>query len=111
MRATDASLLIVALVIAWSLYRAHLMPGNAFSLLDLVMENGRVSKLACVFLGSFAVTSWLMVRLTLDGKMTEGYLAAYGALWIVPITAKLFAPAPISSISTQTTSTQTVANP
>lgn len=95
MRATDAALLIVALVIAWSLYRAHRVQDNTFNLLDLIMENGRVSKLACVFLGSFGVTSWLMVRLTLDGKMTEGYLTAYGALWIIPITAKLFSPAPL----------------
>jgi hypothetical protein len=92
MRSADAALLIVALVIAWSLYRAHMVQDNTFNLFDLITENQRVSKLACVFLGSFGVTSWMMVRLTLDGKMTEAYLAAYGALWIIPITAKLFAP-------------------
>lgn len=96
MRATDGALLIVALVVAWSFYRAHRDARmTSFNLFDLIMENGRVSKLACVFLGSFGVTSWLMVRLTLDGKMTEGYLTAYGALWIIPITAKLFSPAPL----------------
>lgn len=94
MRAADAALLIIALVIAWSFYRAHRDATLTFNLFDLIMENGRVSKLAFVFLGSFGVTSWLMVRLTLDGKMTEGYLTAYGALWVIPITAKLFSPAP-----------------
>lgn len=96
MRATDAALLIVALCIAWSFYRAHRNAAFTFNLFDLIMDNGRVSRLACVFLGSFMVTSWIMVRLTLDGKMTEGYMAAFGALWIVPITAKLFSPAPLS---------------
>ena len=97
MRPADAALLILAMVVAWSLYRAHRDKATSFDLLDLLVENGRVSKLACVFLGSFGVTSWVMVRLTLDGKMTEGYLAAYGALWIVPITAKLFSTAPAAS--------------
>lgn len=114
MRATDASLLIVVLVIAWSMYRAH-RSGDAgfanFNLIDIIVENGRVSKLACVFIGSFAVSSWVVIRLTLDGKMTELLFAAYGAMWVTPITAKLFSPAPPSSTSTQTTSTQTVTNP
>lgn len=99
MRATDAALLIVALCVGWSLYRAHRSDGAAFAqfnLLDLIMENGRVSRIACVFLGSFAVTSWIMIRLTMDGKMTEGYLTSFGALWIIPLTAKLFSPAPIT---------------
>ena len=96
MRAADAALLIVALVIAWSMYRAH-KSGDAefakFNLLDLIVENGRVSKLACVFMGSFAVSSWVVIRLTFDGKMTELLFAAYGAMWVTPITAKLFSPA------------------
>ncbi len=96
MRATDGALLIVALAIAWSMYRAHRNAAFTFNLFDLIMDNGRVSRLACVFIGSFLVTSWIMVRLTIDGKMTEGYMAAFGALWIVPITAKLFSPAPIT---------------
>lgn len=95
MRASDAPLLIVVLVIAWSLYKAHRRVENDFSLFDLLMENGRVSKIACVFLGSFAVFSWIMVRLTLDGKMTEGYIGLYGATWAAPLIAKLFSPAPM----------------
>lgn len=95
MRATDGALIIIALVIAWAFYRAHRNADFTFNVFDLIMENGRVSRLACVFLGSFIVTSWIMVRLTLDGKMTEGYLTSFGALWIIPITAKLFSPPPM----------------
>lgn len=91
MRSADGAMLIVALVIAWSLYRANRDIAN-FNLLDLIMENGRVSKIACVFLGSFATFSWVMVRLTIDGKMTEGYIGLYGATWVAPILAKLYAP-------------------
>lgn len=95
MRATDAALIIVALVIAWSFYRAHRKQDFSFSVFDLIMDNGRVSRIACVFLGSFLVFSWIMVRLTLDGKMSEGYIGLYGGTFVAPILAKLFAPAPL----------------
>ena len=106
MRAADASLLIIALVIAWSVYRAHRRNDGAFenfNILDLLLENGRVSRLACAFMATLVVTSWIMVRLTLDGKMTEGYLIGYGGMWVAPIVAKLFTPQPASSTMTATT--------
>ncbi len=111
MRATDAALLIVALSIAWSFYRAHRNPQFTFNLFDLIMDGGRVSRLACVFLGSFLLTSWVMVRVTLDGKMTELLFGAYGAMWVAPIVAKLFSPAPLASTMTQTTATTTLTTP
>jgi len=97
MRPADAALLILAMVVAWSLYRAHRDKGTTFDLLDLLVENGRVSKLACVFLGSFGVSSWIMIRVTLDGKMNELMFGAYAAAWIAPIIAKLFSTAPAAS--------------
>ena len=91
MRAADGAMLIVALSIAWSLYRANRDIEN-FNLLDLVMVHGRVSRLACIALGAFVVMSWIMVRLAMDGKMTEGYLGLYGGLCFTPICAMLFSP-------------------
>jgi len=91
MRAADGALLIIALAVAWSLYRAQRNKDYSFDLFDVIMEGSKVSRLACVFMGSFAVSSWIMVRLTFDGKMTEGMFTAYGAVWCAPIIAKLFA--------------------
>ncbi len=99
MRATDASLLIITLVVAWSLYRAHRNPAYEFNFFDLLMENGKLSRIACVFIGSFAVSSWIMIRTTMDGKMTEGLFTAFGVIWVAPICAKLFAPAPLNAAS------------
>ena len=90
MRAADAALLIVALSIAWSIYRAQRNPDYTFDLFDILMENGKLSRLACVFMGSFLVSSWIMIRLTFDAKMTEGMFMAYGTVWVAPIIAKLF---------------------
>jgi len=94
MRATDAALLIVALMVAWSIYRANRDPGNTFNFLDLLMENGRVSKTACVFLGSFMVMSWALIRATLDGKLDSTLFAAYGAVWVAPIIGRFLAVSP-----------------
>jgi hypothetical protein len=110
MRAADASLLIIGLVVAWSIYRAHRNPAYEFSFFDLLMDNGRLSRLAFVFMGSFLVSSWIMIRLTFDGKMSEGLFMAYGTVWVAPIIARLFSPPPTSSMTT-TSSTQTVTTP
>jgi len=110
-RASDAALLIIALVVAWSLYRAQRDETIQFNLLDLLVENGRVSKLACVFMGSFFVTSWVIIRVALDGKMTETLFAAYAAAWIIPVTAKLFSGPSPTTTSHSTTSTQTSSTP
>ena len=94
MRSADAALLIIALSVAWSLYRAHRDRLVNFDLLDLLIEHGRVSRLACAFLFALGLTSWIMVRLTIDGKMSEGYLGLYGTMWVAPIVAKMFGNMP-----------------
>ncbi len=110
MRATDAALLIVALVIAWSFYRAHRSNDGTFAnfnLLDLIMENGRVSRLACAFLATLLVTSWVIVRLTIESKLTEGYFIGYGGMWVAPIIARMFGtPAASSTLTATTTMTE-----
>lgn len=88
-----AGLLFIALAI-FSLWRAHKTPGFNFSLFDLLMENGRVSRLACVFMGSWVLLTWIMVRLTIDGKMTDGYFTSYAVSCFAGIVAKLFATQP-----------------
>lgn len=98
MRATDAALLIIAMLIAWSFYRAHKDRQFRFNVFDLIMEHDKVSRLACAFMGSFLVSSWIMVRVTLDGKMTDTLFAAYGAIWVAPIIAKLFGVNPPAEI-------------
>jgi hypothetical protein len=86
----NAGGLIFLLLVGYSLFLAH--KGNTpFNLLDLLMHEGRVDKLACVFMGSWAVHSWIMINLTTSGKMSEGYVTLYAATWIAPIITKLIA--------------------
>ena len=100
MMATDAylytGLIVIIILIALSLWRFQQRDENTFDLLDLLMEDGRVSRIAAAFAVTLLVTSWIMVKLSIDGKMTEGYLAVYGGLWVAPILTKMFATSPKS---------------
>lgn len=104
----DAALAVGLLIICWSFYRAQKDPHFQFDVFDLVMENGRVSKIAVAFMITLAATTWILLRLTVDGKLTEGYFTAYGALWVAPLVAKLFSTPPNTS-SITSTSTTTIA--
>lgn len=90
--ASDASLMIFTLIVGWSLYRAHKDPNTQFNLFDLIMERGRVSRIALAFLAALFVTSWVMIRVARDGHMSDLLFAAYGAMWVAPILAKLLGP-------------------
>ena len=81
-------LILGALLVALSFWKLQKSPVE-FDLRDLLMENGRVSKIAIVFLGSFALSGWIMIRLTLKGEMTEGYLTTFGAMWVTPLIARV----------------------
>ena len=108
MKAADAAMLIGALALVWSMYRAHKDPSINFNLLDLLMDNGRISKTAFAFMLTLSVTSWIMLRLTLDGKLTEGYFTGYGLMWVGPLVAKMFAaPTPPGTTTTDTSSKTT----
>ncbi len=78
-----------AVVVVISFWRAHNKPGFDFNAFDLVMENGKVSKIAFTFMAAFAVTTWILVDLQLKDKMTEGYLTTYGAMWVASLVAKV----------------------
>jgi len=92
-RTADAILYIGALLIAWSLYRAH-KNRDEFNVFDLVMVNKRFSRIAVAFMVTLVVTSWIMIRLTIDGKMDSGYFVGYGAMWVAPIIARMFSSQP-----------------
>lgn len=92
MRILDAVVLVLMLLLAWSFYRAHKDPNSEINIFDLIMADGRISKMAVAFITTLGVTSWIMVRLTTENKLTEGYFTAYGMMWVAPMIARLFSP-------------------
>ena len=84
------SLAIVGVVVAYSFWKAHRDPTFVqFNVFDLIMHNGRLDKIAVVFMAAFIVTTWVFVGLYLDGKLTEGYFTGYGVMWVGPLAAKV----------------------
>lgn len=82
-------LAVAALLVAVSFWRAHSRPGFEFNAFDLIMEGGKVSKIAMAFMLVLAVTTWIVVDLQIKGHLTEGYFTMYGTMWVVPLVAKV----------------------
>lgn len=78
-------LLLIIAVSMWHAQRNH----PHFDAFDLIMENGRVSKIAIAFMLVLAVTTWVIIDLQLKGALTEGYFTMYGTMWVVPLVAKV----------------------
>src|ERR1017187_998851 len=106
----DAVLGIILMLLLWSFYEAQRDPANKFNLWDLIMENGRVSRIGFAYLVGLLVTSWVLIRMAQNEQRSlDVVFSAYLAAWVAPIVAKLFSP-PQATTSTQTsTSTVTVA--
>lgn len=90
MKLTLMNVLLLAgfAVLALSFWSAHRKPG-AFNAFDLVMEDGKVSRIAVAFMLVLAVTTWVIVDMQMKGKLTEGYFTMYGTMWVLPLVAKV----------------------
>jgi len=85
-----AALGALLLVILISLLRRNRCRNSPIKLEDLLIgDDGRLSKAAAVMMGAFAMTTWLIVYLTVTGKITEGYFTAYLGAWVAPTVARV----------------------
>lgn len=75
----------------WTLIHMHRSAKwQNFSLLDLLMENDRVSRIAVITMGAFFVTTWAFVYDVLKHGLDVAKLGAYGGMWVVPLISKIF---------------------
>ena len=98
--------LIIVLLVALSVYRAHRDTTVNFSLLDLLMQNGRVDRIACVTMGTWFALVYVFVGTYIDGKMTEGLYTAFGGLCFAPMIAKMFSGSTSTTVVAQSSSTE-----
>lgn len=97
-----------AVLIVVSFWRAHSRPGFDFNAFDLIMENGRVSKIAMAFMLVLAVSTWVIVAQQLAGKLTEGMFGLWLGAWVTPLVAKVvFNKSDMPSGTTSTTEVKT----
>jgi hypothetical protein len=97
-----------AVLVAVSFWRAHSRPGFDFNAFDLIMENGRVSKIALAFMLVLLVSTWVIVDMTIKGKLTEGMFGLWLGAWVTPLVAKVvFNKSEMPSGTTTTTELKT----
>lgn len=75
---------------------------------DLLLgADGKISSVALAFWICCGFSNWLMVYLTMTGKMTEGYFGLYLTAWVLPLTAKqVFNQKTMPTMSGSTTTTE-----
>lgn len=80
----------VVVWLCWGLWQRSKSHTSKINIDDLFLgDDGKMSKAATVMLGSFALTTWVIVYLAITGRLNEGYFAAYLAAWVAPAVAKL----------------------
>lgn len=108
-----AMIAILALLIIigwWGLERRNKAVASKIQLDDLLLgEDGRISKAASVMMGSFGLTSWVIIWQTINGALTEWMFTAYMGAWVLPTVTKLIkGPTPGTSSSETTIVQSTV---
>jgi hypothetical protein len=84
--------LLLALLLVWrALRNRELSSASKLNLDDLLLDplTGKISKAAAVLMGSFALSSWVIVYVTLEGKLTDVLFAAYMAVFATPAVVKI----------------------
>lgn len=90
-----ALLALIVVALGWGLMRRNKLVSSAIDLDDLLLgEDGKLSKAAAVMMGAFVLTSWIMIKLTLTDKLTEGYFMAFLGAWVAPTVTRLIVNRP-----------------
>lgn len=102
--AMHAVLAIAVLVIGISIWNAHKSQSTIFNAFDLLMENGRVSKIAVAFMLVLLVSTWVIVDQQISAKLSEGMFGLWLTAWVTPLVAKVvFAKTDPPGMTTSTT--------
>jgi hypothetical protein len=93
----DAMLWISVLGIAYSFIIAARRKDFRFNPFDLLMENGKLSKVSCAFMLAIGISTWVILKLLDQEKLTEGFYIAFLGTLVVPLLTKIIADANKSS--------------
>ena len=95
------------LLIILTFWRAHRNAMLQFNAFDLVMENGRVSKIAFSYMLVLLVSTWVIVLMAWRDKLTDAMFGLWLAAWVGPLVAKIvFNKADMPGIISTSTLTQ-----
>jgi len=84
------SFVAMILIVFTSLFIKNHSNNSQICFDDLLLgADGRISKTACVMLGAFAVTTWLLIYKEINGSSSEVYFTLYCAAWVTPTVTKI----------------------
>ena len=95
-------------IIGLSFWSAQKRKDFAFDLFDILMENGKVSRIAVAFMLVLAVTTWIIINEEIKGRLTEGMFGLYLGAWVAPLVAKVIFGKTDAPGTTTVSSTTTV---
>jgi hypothetical protein len=100
-------LAVVAAFVVISFWRFHRNNAVAFNGLDLIMVDGKVDRIATVFMIAFAVSTWVIVDMQIKGKLDSSVFGLWLGAWVGPLVAKMvFGKNDMSAITSSTTVVQ-----
>lgn len=68
---------------------AHRNNKITFDALDLIMVDGKVDRIATVFMTAFAVSTWVIVDMQIKSKLDAGTFGLWLGAWVGPLVAKM----------------------
>ena len=102
-----AVLAAAGVLIVFSFWHAHRNKASTFDALDLIMVDGKLDRIATVFMIAFAVSTWVIVDLQIKGKLDSGIFGIWMASWVGPLVAKMvFGKNDMPSVTSSTTVVQ-----
>lgn len=76
-------------IIVFLFWYAQRDNANPINVADLVVEDGKLSKVAVMMFGSFLATTWVLIHLELNARLDVGLFGAYLAAWVAPIVTRI----------------------
>ena len=113
------ALLALLFAVSRSLILRHKDPSSVINLDEFLLgDDGRPSKAASVMYVALGVTSWAVIYMTLQDKLTDVIFSAYLAGWVAPTVTRIFKgnpgdplPPPAGPTTKIVADTVTVKNP
>jgi len=76
---------ILLLIVGFSVYFLRKIDKdkhNTYSLMDLIVDDGKIQERKVTRLGTWIVSTWGFVYLIIDGKLDEWYFVGYIGAWV-----------------------------
>lgn len=77
--------IILALIVCSSIYLLRKVDKdkhNTYSLMDLIVDDGKIQERKVTRFGTWIVSTWGFVYLIIDGKLDEWYFVGYIGAWV-----------------------------